>query len=88
MLTSIPKRRQVGSFSVKLLDYIRTTVNSEIASTIRIFGINAKGNSICCNVHNFIPYFYIELPRSLQTITPPEVDEIKDIINKINTLNI
>lgn len=31
---------------------------------IRIFGINKAGNSICLNVHNFTPFFYIKVPDS------------------------
>lgn len=29
---------------------------------IRIFGVNEKGNSVCLNVENFTPFFYIKVP--------------------------
>ncbi|MEW5314891.1 MAG: hypothetical protein WDW38_006353 [Sanguina aurantia] len=31
---------------------------------VRIFGVNAKGNSVCVLVHGFEPYFYVEKPPS------------------------
>ncbi|XP_053953423.1 DNA polymerase delta catalytic subunit [Anastrepha ludens] len=33
---------------------------------IRMFGITMKGNSVCCHVHGFCPYFYIAAPRSFE----------------------
>ncbi|KAJ8956142.1 hypothetical protein NQ317_014055 [Molorchus minor] len=31
---------------------------------IRMFGITKTGNSVCCHVHGFSPYFYVDLPSS------------------------
>ena len=28
---------------------------------IRLYGVSAAGNSVCAHVHNFTPYFYVEL---------------------------
>jgi DNA polymerase delta subunit 1 len=30
---------------------------------IRCFGVNISGNSICCTIHDFKPYFYIKVPK-------------------------
>lgn len=31
---------------------------------IRTFGITKSGNSVCCHIHGFSPYFYINVPQS------------------------
>lgn len=64
-----------GKLSHSLLppEHIKTSIDSTVASTLRIFGINEKGNSICCNVHNFIPYFYVEAPANVM-VTPQDAD--------------
>lgn len=31
---------------------------------IRMFGITKSGNSVCCHIHGFSPYFYVNLPDS------------------------
>lgn len=30
---------------------------------MRIYGITAKGNSVCCHVHGFSPYFFVSAPE-------------------------
>ncbi|KAJ9536846.1 hypothetical protein OSB04_029579 [Centaurea solstitialis] len=35
------------------------------AAIIRIFGVTMEGNSVCCNVHGFEPYFYISCPPGM-----------------------
>ncbi|XP_044259978.1 DNA polymerase delta catalytic subunit isoform X2 [Tribolium madens] len=30
---------------------------------VRMFGITKVGNSVCCHIHGFSPYFYINLPN-------------------------
>ncbi|CAG9858096.1 unnamed protein product [Phyllotreta striolata] len=32
---------------------------------VRLFGITKEGNSVCCHIHGFSPYFYINLPKPL-----------------------
>lgn len=29
---------------------------------IRMFGVTDSGNSVCCHVHGFAPYFYVPAP--------------------------
>lgn len=31
---------------------------------MRMFGITKSGNSVCCHIHGFSPYFYVNLPES------------------------
>lgn len=33
---------------------------------MRMFGVNKEGNSVCCHVHGFSPYFYVNLPDSFK----------------------
>ncbi|EDV52183.1 DNA polymerase delta catalytic subunit [Drosophila erecta] len=33
---------------------------------VRMFGVTMEGNSVCCHVHGFCPYFYIEAPRQFE----------------------
>ena len=36
--------------------------NSGPAPIMRVFGVTKTGNSICCHIHGFHPYFYIPAP--------------------------
>lgn len=29
---------------------------------IRMFGVTDNGNSVCCHIHGFAPYFYVPAP--------------------------
>lgn len=33
---------------------------------IRTFGITQNGNSVCCHIHGFSPYFYVNVPDSFK----------------------
>uniref|UniRef100_A0A1B0B962 DNA polymerase n=1 Tax=Glossina palpalis gambiensis TaxID=67801 RepID=A0A1B0B962_9MUSC len=33
---------------------------------MRMFGITMEGNSVCCHVHGFCPYFYLAAPHSFE----------------------
>ncbi|XP_047334461.1 DNA polymerase delta catalytic subunit [Impatiens glandulifera] len=35
------------------------------AAIIRIFGVTQEGHSVCCNIHGFEPYFYINCPPGM-----------------------
>lgn len=30
---------------------------------IRMFGVTDNGNSVCCHIHGFAPYFYVPSPN-------------------------
>ncbi|XP_030767293.1 DNA polymerase delta catalytic subunit [Sitophilus oryzae] len=46
---------------------------------IRMFGITKEGNSVCCHVHGFSPYFYINLPT---TFSNGDLGPFKDKLNE------
>uniref|UniRef100_A0A8C3FF54 DNA polymerase delta catalytic subunit n=1 Tax=Chrysemys picta bellii TaxID=8478 RepID=A0A8C3FF54_CHRPI len=33
---------------------------------LRMFGVTAAGNSVCCHIHGFAPYFYVPAPAGFQ----------------------
>ncbi|XP_056636918.1 DNA polymerase delta catalytic subunit [Diorhabda sublineata] len=45
---------------------------------IRLFGVNQTGNSVCCHVHGFSPYFYVNMPNNF-----PQ-NELFNFKNKLN----
>lgn len=47
---------------------------------IRIYGVNAKGNSVLVHVHGFRPYFYIHAPRNFGP------SHCREFQNHLNTL--
>lgn len=30
---------------------------------VRMFGVTDSGNSVCCHIHGFAPYFYVPAPN-------------------------
>ncbi|XP_052189553.1 DNA polymerase delta catalytic subunit [Diospyros lotus] len=47
------------------------------AAIIRIFGVTREGHSVCCNVHGFEPYFYINCPPGMG---PDDVSHFHQIL--------
>lgn len=37
------------------------------APIMRMFGVTDQGNSICCHVHGFSPYFFVPAPPNFKT---------------------
>lgn len=33
---------------------------------MRMFGVTAEGNSVCCHIHGFSPYFFVSLPSNFK----------------------
>ncbi|KAK7075072.1 DNA polymerase delta catalytic subunit [Halocaridina rubra] len=46
---------------------------------MRMFGVNDKGNTVCCHVHGFSPYFFVTCPL---TFKESQLPEFKNILNK------
>ncbi len=36
---------------------------------VRMFGVTDDGNSVCCHIHGFAPYFYVSAPNGELPIT-------------------
>ncbi|XP_055807609.1 DNA polymerase delta catalytic subunit isoform X2 [Solanum dulcamara] len=60
------------SFQQLEIDYIIAESHKELlpnssglAAILRIFGVTKEGNSVCCHVHGFEPYFYISCPPGM-----------------------
>ena len=49
---------------------------------IRLFGVNAAGNSVCAHVHNFTAYFYIHICEKGVTLTTEQIEEFRINLNK------
>ncbi|XP_071544881.1 DNA polymerase delta catalytic subunit isoform X2 [Panulirus ornatus] len=47
---------------------------------MRMFGINDSGNSVCCHVHGFSPYFYVTCPPSFKDV---HLGEFKNVLNQV-----
>ena len=41
---------------------------------LRLFGVNANGNSVCAHVHNFTAYFYAHIVEKAVTLTAEDVE--------------
>jgi DNA polymerase elongation subunit (family B) len=48
------------NFNVKFIEFVKNNTGKETC-IIRMFGITANGNSVVAHVHNFTPYFYVEV---------------------------
>ncbi|KAL5714576.1 DNA-directed DNA polymerase [Ranunculus cassubicifolius] len=56
------------------IDYVIDQKNRELfpnssgpAAVLRIFGVTREGHSVCCKVHGFEPYFYVNCPPGMRT---------------------
>uniref|UniRef100_A0A8C6KII3 DNA polymerase n=1 Tax=Nothobranchius furzeri TaxID=105023 RepID=A0A8C6KII3_NOTFU len=47
---------------------------------IRMFGVTDSGNSVCCHVHGFAPYFYVPAPNGFK---PDYLGEFKRELNSV-----
>ena len=49
---------------------------------IRLFGVNANGNSVCAHVHNFTAYFYVHICEKDVTITTEQIEQFRISLNQ------
>ena len=49
---------------------------------IRLFGVTAAGNSVCCHVHNFKPCVYIKIFDEEATVTEWDILAFIENLNK------
>uniref|UniRef100_A0A8C2XJA7 DNA polymerase n=1 Tax=Cyclopterus lumpus TaxID=8103 RepID=A0A8C2XJA7_CYCLU len=47
---------------------------------IRMFGVTDSGNSVCCHIHGFAPYFYVPAPSGF---TSDDLGEFKRELNSV-----
>ncbi|KAJ8919492.1 hypothetical protein NQ315_002113 [Exocentrus adspersus] len=52
--------------------------HSGLVPVIRMFGVTKTGNSVCCHIHGFSAYFYVNLPN---TFTVEDVAPFQDKLN-------
>ena len=51
---------------------------------IRLFGVNAQGNSVCAHVHNFTAYFFIHIvERDNLTISAEDLEAFRLLLNSL-----
>ncbi|XP_060111444.1 DNA polymerase delta catalytic subunit [Heteronotia binoei] len=46
---------------------------------LRMFGVSMTGNSVCCHIHGFAPYFYVPAPTGFQAL------HLSDFQRELNT---
>lgn len=46
---------------------------------MRMYGVTMEGNSVCCHVHGFTPYFYVSVPVNF---TESTCNEMKTTLNR------
>ncbi|KAJ6654838.1 hypothetical protein lerEdw1_006527 [Lerista edwardsae] len=67
-----PKEEAICFQQVELEYYVGTHLPGFPGSTqgpvpvLRMFGVTASGNSICCHIHGFAPYFYVPAQAGFQ----------------------
>ena len=50
------------------------------STVLRLYGVNAKGNSIVAHIYNFRPYFYIQCAFN-QIVEVGHIPELKRYLN-------
>ncbi|MEE6482709.1 hypothetical protein FKM82_013321 [Ascaphus truei] len=60
-----PKQEPLRFQQVELDHYVGSHISGMLGATqgpvpiVRMFGVTAEGNSVCCHIHGFAPYFYV-----------------------------
>ena len=66
------------SFAVFQQIDIDESTDATTGSTLRLFGLTKKGNSVLLHVHGFKPYFYVAAPKDFMT---EDCKHLKDRLN-------
>lgn len=53
--------------------------NNQSQAIVRIYGVTKEGNSVCCHVYGFLPYFYAPVPDTFDKI---HLDEFQNELNR------
>mmetsp|Transcript_69065 Transcript_69065/g.218444 ORF Transcript_69065/g.218444 Transcript_69065/m.218444 type:complete len:1084 (+) Transcript_69065:53-3304(+) len=84
-LKALDAQKDSVAFQQLDIDYVIGSNHKEFfpqsagkAPTIRMFGVNQDGNSVCALIHGFEPYFYINMPDGF---SPDDVDAFRKILN-------
>lgn len=51
---------------------VRFNVQGSTIPVFRLFGVTSDQNSVTCHVHGFLPYFYVQCPKSVNDSNLPE----------------
>ena len=57
---------------------IEEATDPKTGPVLRLFGVNAEGNSVLAYIHGFKPYFYVAAPPGFLT---KDLEPLKDAIN-------
>ena len=49
---------------------------------IRLYGVNAAGNSVCAHVHNFTAYFYIHIVENNIVLDTADIEKFRLKLNR------
>ncbi|XP_024377944.1 DNA polymerase delta catalytic subunit isoform X2 [Physcomitrium patens] len=83
-ISSLNTQKSSIVFQQLEIDYIIGESHKELcpyrsgpAAVLRMFGVTQEGNSVCCNVHGFEPYFYISC---VDGIGPDDVPKLRSTL--------
>ncbi|XP_075696282.1 DNA polymerase delta catalytic subunit isoform X2 [Rhinoderma darwinii] len=81
-----PQKDSLRFHQIELDHYIGSHISGMLGATqgpvpiIRTFGVTADGNSICCHIHGFAPYFYVPCQTGFQQ---EHLNDFKKELNNI-----
>ena len=77
----------IENYTGKAPNYVRNVDGTKDTTVMRLHGVTSLGNSITVHSFNFKPYFYIQIPNSME-IDEKEMDELRRYFNtKISNPN-
>lgn len=56
---------EIDEYEAGVIKGLPNPYNLASSSALRMYGVNKTGNSVLCNVHGFLPYFYAAAPYGL-----------------------